>query len=290
MLHLLKVQGSTAPATPQNQTLINAIQHYNKVVNAPFRSTVEKIDNYTAEEVKKRVLASQGVSYPIATANETQKSTIGTALSQFANLADQTQGGLPNSPKFNSSTAKALAIDPTANYSITVVEGTDYQPKMYKVNVQGKAGETEFEVTPEQKQALFGNQFEASPAAQAFQPYDKQIKLMRGYSTALEKGPSSHANAFLNKIDFPAVENYGVKANIIQPEPGKYSIRVSAYDPVTEKWYDDLPFPRNSLITSEQVVPLLQGLTDSALFELLNEKPATAKDIQAVKQASKKPL
>jgi hypothetical protein len=289
--HLLQIQSGIIPNTGAAKELFEKTQYYNQIVNIPFSDVTKAKNQFIADEINNRITVSQGVSYGIPTGNEVQKSTISTVLSQFADLATSQKDGLANSPNFNADIARKLSVDPTTNYSLTVVEGTQYQPAMYKVNVTGKDGETtEFNLTPEQKTTVFGDMFEASPVVQAFRPYQEQIRQMGGYSTALSPGTSNHNNAYLSKIDFPAIETYGIKGNIEQPSPGKYSIRVSAYDPVTKEWYEDISYPRNSLVREDQVIPLMLQLNDAAVFELLNEKVPTAEELKIVKEASKKPL
>ena len=95
---------------------------------------------------------------------------------------------------------------------------------------------------------------------------------------------------FLNKIDFPSIQNYGIKANIVEPSPGKYSIRLSLFDPTTQKWHEDISFPRGQLITEDNIAGALIGLNDAVAYELVNEKPATANDLKRLQQATKKPL
>lgn len=289
--HLLQIQSGNTPKTGSTKNLLERVQHYNNTVNLPFNDVTKARNEFTTEQINNRITVSQGVSYGIPTGNEAQKSTISTVLSQVADLAESQKGGLANSPNFDVKLARKLSVDPKTNYSLTVIEGTQYQPAMYKVNVTGEGGESlEFRLTPEQKGAIFGDMFEASPVVQAFRPYQEQIRKMGGYSTASYTGPSNHNNAFLSKIDFPAVETYGIKANIEQPSPGRYSIRVSAYDPVTKVWYEDISYPRESLVREDQVVPLMLKLNDSAVFELINEKVPTAEELKIVKEASKKPL
>lgn len=292
--YLFQIQTGMVPDTKGNAELFDRAQHYNRVVNMPFAETAKAINKFTTDEIMRRVTVSQGAAHPISTVNEAAKSQISTVMMQFADLADSQKGGLPNSPNFDVKVARALSTDPTASYSLTVSEGTQYQPAMYKLSATGKEGTTEFRITPEQKQAVFGNMFEPTPMVQAFRPYQEQIRKMGGYSTALFKGPSHHDNAYLGKVDFPSVQTYGVKANIEQPSPGKYTIRISAFDPVTKKWYEDLPYPRTGLIQGKdaegRVIQAMLGLDDAAVFELLNEKAPTAQDLKIVKEASKKPL
>lgn len=288
--HLLQIQSSTIPATKSTQTLLQLAQEYNKAVNIPYKKTVSDINKFTADEVTKRITVSQGVEQGIFTGNDESRRAIGNVISRFADLAESQKGGLPNSPDFDVELARKLVVDPKSVYSLTVVEGTEVQPRMYNVNVTGEDGVTSFRVTPEQKDAVFGDLFEASPEVQAFRPYQEQIRKMGGYSTALAPGTSNHSSAYLGKIDFPSVQIYGVKANIEQPSPGKYSIRISAFDPVKKQWFEDISYPRNQLVREDQVIPLMRMLNDAAVYELLNETSPTAEDLKRVQQASKKPL
>lgn len=113
---------------------------------------------------------------------------------------------------------------------------------------------------------------------------------MGGKSTALTKEESNHNNAFLDKNDFRSVTDYGVKANIVQPSPGKYSIRLSLYDPTVGKWFDNLAYPKEALLREDQVVPFMDSLNDSDIYKILNEKVPSPGDLTKVKNASKKPL
>lgn len=275
--------------TQEEKTIVDHAGHYFKTVNTPNRQLIKEVDEMTSAEVTKRLTNMQGVSYAIPTATAAQKTSIGTVLASFADLADKQTGGLANSPNFSSSAARKLAADNDAKYTITVVEGTSSQEPMYEVSVTGTKASTSFVVTPEQKTAIFGNSYEASPAVRAFRPYQEQIRMMGGYTTNLNKS-SDLNSAYLNKVDFPVVKNYGIKADIVTTSPGQYSLRLNIYDPITKEWKTDIPFPRNQLVSEEGMIKAMTGLTDAALFELINEKPATSTDLKQLESASKKPL
>lgn len=289
--HLWEVANGLAAKNPANKTLSENLNYYNKNVNTKYKDTLTKINNYTAEQVTKRLTTSQGVEYTIPTANPAQKASIASMLTSFANLAESQKGGLANSPDFNVKTAREIALDAEAKYNIKVSEGTAIQPAMYEITATGNKGNVvKFKMTPEQKRSIFGDQFDASPDVQMIRPYQEQIRKMGGYTTATGPGTSNHTNAFLNKIDFPAMSSYGIKANIVEPAPGKYSIRLSIFDPVKQEWHDDIPFPRNELIGEENIAGALMGMNDAVAFELLYDKPATANDLNIVQEATKKPL
>jgi hypothetical protein len=45
------------------------------------------------------------------------------------------------------------------------------------------------------------------------------------------------------------------------------------------------------MLNQEEVVPAMQGISDAAIYELLNGgKQATKNDLQSIERASKKPL
>ena len=273
-----------------NATLSKIAREYQKSVNSPYREKVKEISDFTAKEVQNRVMGMQGASYSIPTANEAQKSSIGTNLTKFADLAESLKGELPGNPDFDVKLARALSIDPSANYTMEVIEGTEYSEPMYKMSVTGKEGNLQFNVTPEQKRLMFGETFEASPEVREFRPLQTQIMKMGGKSTSFVEGDSNHNTAFLNKIDFPSVQNYGVKGDVEQISPGVYSVRLNLFDPISGQWYDNIPFPRNGVLREDQVMPLIKQLNDEAIYELLTDSKPSGNAMNEVKAASKKPL
>jgi hypothetical protein len=273
------------------KSLISTVDFYKKNVNVPYYNLLKPIMDETNRVINERLTTSQGVAYGIPTASAAQKTSIANVLNRFADLADKTGGGLPDSPNFKSATARALALEDGANYSFTVVEGTERQPKAYMMSVSGKAGSVSMRVTPEQKAAVFGSSYEASPAVQAIRPYQEQIRKTGGYSTApVPNAPTTPSNSFMNSIDFPGVNTYGVKGNLIKISDELYTIKLAIYDPITQSWNNDISFPRQGLLTEEAVAPAMGMLSDAAIYELLNEKVPTARDIKMLQSASKKPL
>lgn len=275
----------------EEKNLLQNLTNYGKTVNEPYNKLVKDINDYTAQEVARRLTVTQGVAYGLPTGNAEQKSTIATALTQFADLAESQSGGLANSPNFDPELARKLATE-DAKYSLTVVEGTQIQPEMYLMSVSGKSGNTSFRITPEQKDAIFGDRYNSSPKIQAVKPYLEQMRKMGGYTTAYTNGPSTPENSYLTKIDFPSVNNYGVKANIVTltPNSNRYSIKLSIYDPVQKVWHSDIDYPKGGMIPAESLTDALRLLNDAALYELINETPATTADLKQVELASKKPL
>lgn len=278
------------PSSAQKQ-LVDISKKYNTEVAVPYREVLNKIDKYTSDEVTKRVTWNQGVAYGLPTGNAAQKSTIATVLTQFADKAETLGGGIQNSPDFDPETARKLAAE-DAKYSLTVVEGTERQPTIYELTASGESGSVKLKITPEEKNAVFGSMFNASPEVQAAKPYIDQMMKMGGYTTALTPGPSTPENSYLSKIDFPSVNIYGVKANIVtlSPNSGRYSIKLSIYDPVKKIWHNDIDYPKGGMIPENGIAPALKQLNDSYIYEILNETPATDRDLKRVEIESKKPL
>lgn len=289
---LFEVFANKKPSAAEKQ-LVSISQKYNKEVTVPYREVLKKIDDYTSQEVTKRVVWNQGVDYGLPTGTAEQKSQIGTLLTSFVNLADQTGGGLPDSPNFDSEIARKLASETNPRYTFTVIEGTERQPEMYQMSVSGEAGNISFRVTPEQaRTANLSPRFQATPEVLAARPYINQMKKMGGYSTALTPGESTPENSYLSKIDFPSVNIYGIKANIVtlDPKSGRYSIKLSVYDPVKKIWHNDIDYPKGGMISENAIAPALKQLNDSYIYEILNETPATERDLKRVEIESKKPL
>jgi hypothetical protein len=277
--------------TSAEKVLSQNLRNYDVIVNQPYRKIIEQRNDYIAKEVAKRLTGNQGGYHQIPTATPEQKDDIANLLTRYAARADKQKGGVALSPEWNSETARALATDPEAKYTIKLVEGTSTSPAKYEIVGTGNAGTIRFNLTPQEKAAVFENRFEASPAVQMIRPYQEQIRKTGGYTTANDGVQyTSQANGFLNKTDFPNIQSYGVKANIINPSPGNYQIRLAIYDPVAQKWNNDIPYPRTKFVSEEGLAPALITLSDAAVYELLNDVPASSTDLQKLKQANKKPL
>lgn len=267
------------------------IQNYKNKINIPYSSTLKKINDYTATEVQKRTEVKQGLEYAIPTANAAQKTSIASMLTSFANLAETQKGKIAGSPNFDVDSAREIATDSEAKYNIKVVEGTANQPAMYEITATGNKGKiVQFKLTPQQKNSIFGNQFEANPETQAARPYQEQIRKMGGYSTALAPGKTTVTNAYLNKVDFPKTDKFAVTGNIVKVDELNYSLRLNLRDPTTGKWHEDIAFPKTGLTTEEKLVPIMKNLTDNDVFELIHDRKPTAVELKQIKEASKKPL
>ena len=292
--HLFQLKTGKIPAVSGDKTLLDNINNYDRLVNIPYNQTITKVNDYIDKGLKEKFTVSQGMSYNIPTNTPAQKASLIAMLSSAASVAEK-QGGFANSPGFNLTTLREIASEDNPNVRITVVQGTEIQPTMYKISALGNKGKTtEFMMTPEQKEKTFGVTFN-SPASQAASPYVDQLNKTGGFTTAKDgSGKTTPENAWLGPVDFPNVQIFGTKANLIQPDPinspGMYQIRYTIFDPANRKWSPEISFPRNGLMERDQIVPAMQQTSDAVLFELLYDRPATADDLQKMQKASKKPL
>lgn len=278
--------------TDSEKQTFNLAHSLNDVVNTPYKKVIKDINDYTASEVKNRMLASQGVSYTIDSSKPFPKGQIAGTMASFANIAEGMKGKLAGSPDFDVANARAIASADDAVYTIVVVEGTELSPAMYEVTATGDDGKVvKFKMTPEEKRASLGDMFEASPQVSAIRPYQAQIRKMGGYSTGKDQGPTTVANSYLRSIDFPQAKIYGVTGNIITPDGGNsYSIRLNLRDPITGKTFENIPYPPSGMIGEEQLAVAMAGLNDAAIFQMITQKDPSADDLSNVKNASKKPL
>lgn len=292
MYQLYEVYKAGNRNTGGNKTLYDNLVNYSRTVNRPYQNVIKERNDWMANEIKNRMTVNQAGIYNIPATTEGQKESLSNLLGGFIELSEK-QGGIANSPGWDSDVAAALRVDPSVKYSIRVSEGTTFTPEAYEVTAAGKSGTVKFKMTPEQKRSVFGDQFESTPAVQMVLPYVEQMNRMGGFTTSYEPGSDSNwNNSYLNAIDFPSVKNYGVKANLEQPfgQPGSYSIRLSIFDPSTGKTHNDIPFPRNGSIPQDKLAEALINIGDAGIYELINGKPATANDLKRIQQATKKPF
>lgn len=281
--------------TPTDKALVANLQNYNEKVNIPYQKVISAQNDYIGKQVKTRIMAFQGVEYGVPLENEAQKTSFGNALQQFADLSEK-QGGLPNSPQVSGeegvSKLRKIGAE-IQNASVQVVEGTRYAPAMYEVSATGKEGETvRFRVPAEAYRSVFGNRFDASPAVQAARPYIGQMLRTGGYTTALDGGVTTTGNSYLNNTDFPNTQYYGISGNVVKSkDSGLYSIRLNILDPISKKIVTtNLGYPSRGLIEENKIVPALQNLTDTNVFEMIYGRTPTAKELNLIKQASQKPF
>lgn len=284
-----------------NQTLADNSTYYFKNINAPYQKTLTEKNKFIADEVKGRVLAAQGLSYSIPTVTKAQKESLASLFGEVVNLAESQKGGIAESPSFNKEILKKIVEGGDVEGSITVIEGTEFMPTMYQITARGKAGMTKFNMTAEQKFAVFGDRFEPSPAVRAFRPYQSMMQKYRDIdpetnepspymSTNPVKGDITFQNSSLNGSDFPNIKSYGVTGAIVSQDGGNtYSLRLNFRDPITGKYINDVGYPR--ILNEEEVAGAMLQITDAWVYEILNNgKIATRNDLQILQRASKKPF
>lgn len=281
--------------TPTQKLLMDNVRNYNQKVNVPYGKVIQAQNDWIGGEVKKRTMAMQGVEYGVALNNAAQKTSFGTALQQFADLSEK-QGGLPNSPEVSGEEGvkKLRKIGAEIeNASVEIVEGTKYAPAMYEISATGKEGETvRFRVPPEAYRSVFGDRFDADPAVQAARPILGQMQRTGGYTTAYDGKVTTVGNSHLNTTDFPNTKYYGISGNVVKSKTsGMYSVRINVVDPITNKVITtNLGYPSGGLIEENKIVPALQNLTDTNVFEMIYGRTPTAKELNLIKQASQKPF
>jgi hypothetical protein len=302
-LYLIDKQANTRgtqPLSGANRTLYQNLENYRKTINLPYQQVLREKQEEIGKEVKRRVMGYQGGEYNIPTTSKVQQESLASTFASIANLAEKQKGAIANSPNLNVGLLKKIAESGNPQGIIKVVEGTRYAPAMYEVTARGAAGSTTFRLTAEQKNSIFGDRFEASPAVQAFRPYQErmmkfnQLDPQTGQSspymsTSPEGGPTNVSNSALGPTDFFNVKSFGVSGNVVSGDGGRtYSLRLNIYDPITKSLQEDIPYPR--MLLESEVIPLMQGLTDAAIYEIKNEKSATKTDLQRLQKASKNPF
>jgi hypothetical protein len=281
--------------TQADKVLTDNLNYYSKNVNVKYNDVLKKKNEFIEEEVKRRVLSAQGVSYNIPTTTKAQKESLSSLFGKVADLADSQKGAIAESPSLNKDILRGISEGGDAEGSVTIIEGTEFSPPIYQITARGKAGTTTFNMTPEQKYAMFGDRFEPSPAVRAFRPYQRMMQKFSDpnssfLSTNPTKGDITYQNSNLKAIDFPNIRSYGVTGAVISNDGGRtYSLRLNMYDPITKTYHNDIGYPR--MLSEEEVVPIMSQLTDAAIHELLNDgRQATRNDLQLLEKASKKPL
>lgn len=288
---LFRIFAKTGPRTSGDELIIKKLQDIGNATGSISRKLIAAQSDYVANEITKRVTAMQGMKYGFDIGKPEKKMDLASKLAAFAQLADSQKGAIANSPGFDNETLKKIIPD-IAAANMNVVEGTDYAPAMYEISAIGKDGiSTKFRVTPEQKAKMFGDIFEASPDVQAFRPYQFMINKNGGYTTAPNADePTSWTNSTLGRIDFPYVNLFGVKANIEQPAPGQYSIRLNLRDPRTGEVVEDIPWPKKSLATEKEAMFYMRQVNDNTAFQLMYDRTPTAAELKQLQKAQQKPF
>lgn len=269
--------------------------NYNKLINVPYQKKLSEKVNWVGGELKRRITGFQGVEYDIPTTTKAAEESLANIFTKVANLAQSQKGEIANSPDLDIDILRKNAQSGNVKGTIKVVEGTEFSPAMYEITSVGAGGTTKFRITPEQKAAVFGDMFEASPQVRAARPYIETMRKFSDensnyYTTAKDRKPTNVGNSTLNPIDFPSVGNYGVSGNIESLDGLKtFSLRFNIYDPVTKKLHENIPYHR--LVREDELAGIMYGINDAGIYELLNGgRIATKNDMEMLQKASQKPF
>jgi len=289
-LILYQIRRKTGALDVGEKAIMDNLNFYNMNVNQPYSAKIQDRMKRANELLSEKVMGSQAMIYTIDSYKPELRQDLIGLLNTLAVNADK-QGGLAESPGFKAEDARKFAADPTLSGSIRVLEGTELQPAIFEVSVSGKDGKSmTFKISPETKNKYFGSdRFESAPEIKAIQPYLSQLSRNGGTTTATAPGPTTPNNSYLSSIDFPSVDIYGVKGNIIQ-SGGLYNIKLAVFDPLKKEWVNDVSYPRGGLMQKERLAAAMSSLNDVAVFELLYDRPPTAAELKAIKQAANIPL
>ena len=290
--HLWEVANGLAPKNNANKVLQDNLSNYNKLVNTPYSKMAKQRSDFVNTALQDRIFVGQGVEYTIPTYKPEQKDAMAGNLNSLANIAEKQKGKLPGMVG-TVEDMRIIAADPNATFTMKVSGGTQYQPKSYRVTAVGKDGRTvQFNLPEDMKVGAFGQMFEASPAKADANRYISQLNKMGGQTTAIDGNTKVNTpqNSFMTNIDFPQVKTFGIKSNLVPLSGGGYGFRLSIYDPLKNKWVEDVPYPRNGAMQDEDIANQRLGMTDAALYELIYGAAPTQGDLQKIQKASKNPL
>jgi hypothetical protein len=279
-------QSMINPKNSTEKTLETYRSTYFKKVNQPYASILQERNKETNQIIQERVVAMQGIQYGIPLDNESQKTSFGNVLQNFADLADSQGGGLALSPDVTAAQLRAI-VPNLQNANIRVVEGTQFAPAMYKVTAADKDGATvQFNVTPEQYQSVFKGKFDPAPEIAAIRDLQSQQVRSGGLTTAFDGGKTNIGNAYMgNALNFINVRHYAVSGNLETEQNGLSSIRLNVVDPYSgEVLTEDFGYPINGLMTADKVDAAVKGLTDEIIFEMLNKRKPTAAELKQLQQ------
>lgn len=291
LYEIFKKREMKKPLTNDEKRLVESAKTLQTEVNLPYRKVLVESTKFVDEQLKNRLTSTQGVQYIIPAAKPEQREIPAGLMIAAASIAKSQKDGFQESPDFDAELAVKIAADPNAIYKINVSEGTSTQEPIYEIIASGKDGMTKFRITEEQKRVAFGSRFESSPGMQYISPYLEQIRRSGGYSTAIDgKGVTDKNNAYLKSIDFPNTSTYGLSGNIVTPDGGNsFLLQLNIFDPKTKKTYSNISFP-SKLINAEQLAATLNTLNDQVIYNMITDQPATAGDMNSVKNDSSKPF
>ena len=268
--------------------LVSNMKDYNLKVNRPYVEIMKKRTDETAQIVKERVVAMQGLSHGVPLNTEGQKTSFGEAILGFARLADTQDGGLPDSPGLDSAKLKLIGAN-VENATIEIVEGTTYAPAKYRLTVASKTDSQTFTVPAEAYDLVFKGRFKPDPEIAAIRELQAQQIRTGAGTTAMDGKKTNINNAFMGRsLNFVNVQNYGVSGNLITGQNGQSQLRLNITDPLTNEVIEDVGYP-NFMINTNQVNTAIKGLTDETIFILLHNRQPTAAELKQIKQVSQNP-
>jgi len=273
----------------EESAIVDKLAFYNMNVNQPYAAKIQERMERANKILLERTMGMQAGEHIINTYKPELREKVAGLLNMMANDADKRGGGVANSPNWKTATARELIDDPSMSATVRVIEATELTPAMYEVSVTGKDGKNiKFKMTPEEKISYWGaDAFESAPEVKAIRYILEQLYKRGGYNTATADGPTTPNNSWLSSIDFPSVDIYGVKGNLIQ-SGGLYQIKLAVFDPIKKEWVNDISYPRG-MMEKEKIAAAQSNLNDAIVFELLHERTPTAADLDAVKAASNIP-
>ena len=279
-------QSMINPTNTTEKTLEKYRSTYFKKVNQPYATVLKERNKETNEMIKERVVAIQGKRYDIPLTNEAQKSSFGTVLQEFADLAESQGGGLALSPGVTDAQLRAIAPN-IENANILVVEGTQFAPAKYQITASDKDGATvKFNMTPEQYRSVTKGKFDPDPEIAAIRDLQAQQIRAGAFTTAMDGSKTNIANAYMgNALNFVNVRYYAVSGNLETEQNGLSSIRLNVTDPRTgEVLTEDLGYPNGGLMTPERINAAIKGLNDEVIFEMLYKRKPNAAELKQLQQ------
>lgn len=261
-------------------------------VNIPYTGMIVDIRKETDKRVADRITISQGAGHSVDITKPAQIDQFRSLLTTLANRTEEQKGGLAHSPEFDVNAVRKMAPE-LSSANVKIVEGTEYSDPIYRFNINDTNGNSiDFELTPEEKQAVFGSMFELSPEMQMFRPYQTQMAKVSDNETTSFDGTleTNVGNAFLKTgVDFinEGLQGYNLTGNIIQ-SGGRYKLQLNIYDPEDGKVHENIEYPRKDWILPENMAAQLAGLDDEAIYQLRHDNKPTEQDLKKLRNSSKR--
>ena len=278
--------------TPREITFGKAMREMDLLYGSDYNERINRKNNFINEQIRNKTPYGTGVSYGVPLNNETQKASFGNVLIGLAKIAED-QNGVIAGVDVSASDLRKIAPN-IQNANIVTYEGLEGEGKKYLILATDKDGKSvSVPISAEQKVQIFGSQeFDEDPGQAFIAPMLNTLMKMGGSSTALRNSvndpiTSTFSNSAIDADNFPSVQYYNPKANI-ENIGGNYSIRLSLVDPLTNTLHEDISYPRTGTLSQTTLPNAFFMLNDAAIFELINDRPPTAREMNELKSASKK--